>query len=241
MRGEVIYYDEAQGFGFIQGADGDRFTFTAEDLRRRMPVASGMAVEFQPNGGKARDIFTLRTPVSAQPDRRPAGAAPIVAAAPAGPVASAPAPQHFGRFAVRADDGEPTGLWRYFRRGLTEKYASFAGRARRKEYWGYFLFWTIALVLICGAALIADGAAGNLDHNDGPLITVAACGLFVLATFLPGLAITVRRIHDMGLSGWFYLLVFIPTIGALIVFAFTLVPSQKQENRWGPVPEGIRL
>jgi uncharacterized membrane protein YhaH (DUF805 family) len=51
----------------------------------------------------------------------------------------------------------------------------------------------------------------------------------------------VRRIHDMGLSGWFYLLVFVPYIGALIVFVFTLLPSQRQDNRWGSVPEGIRL
>lgn len=241
MRGEVIYYDEAQGFGFIQGADGERYTFTAENLRRQMPMTRGTTVEFQPNGDKARDIFSLRTPVSAQTDRRPAGAAPVVPASPADPAPSAAAPQHFGRFAVRADDGEPTGLWGYFRRGLTERYASFAGRARRKEYWGYFLFWTIALLLICCIALIADGAAGNLDRNDGPLLTMAACGLFVLATLLPGLAITVRRIHDMGLSGWFYLLVFVPYVGALIVFVFTLIPSQKQENRWGPVPNGIRL
>ena len=42
----------------------------------------------------------------------------------------------------------------------------------------------------------------------------------------------------MGLSGWFYLLVFIPTVGALIVLVFTLIPSQARENRWGPVPAG---
>lgn len=241
MRGEVLYYDEAQGFGFIHAADGNRYTFTAEDLRRQMPMEKGTTVEFRPSGDKARDIFSLRTPVTARPENRPAGAAPIVAASTAAPVPSAAAPQHFGRFAADGGSEEPTGLWSYFRRGLTERYVGFSGRARRKEYWGYFLFWTIALFAICVAGLIADGAAGNLDRSDGPLLTMAAFGLFVLATFLPGLAITVRRIHDLGLSGWFYLLVFIPYVGALIVFVFTLIPSQKHENKWGPVPAGVRL
>jgi uncharacterized membrane protein YhaH (DUF805 family) len=238
MRGEVIYYDEAQGFGFIQGADGERYTFTAEDLRRQMPMAKGATVEFQPNGDKARDIFSLRTPVSAQPDRRPSGAAPVVPASASNSVGNPPAPLHFGRFAVDAGGAEPTGLWGYFRCALTEKYASFSGRAWRKEYWGYFLFWTLALFLICVAGLIADGAAGNLDQAEFPIYAVAAMGLFIVATFPPGLAITVRRIHDMGLSGWFCLLVFVPTVGALIVLVFTLIPSQARDNQWGPVPAG---
>ena len=71
-------------------------------------------------------------------------------------------------------------------------------------------------------------------------VSVAA-GLFFLATFIPSLAITVRRIHDIGLSGWFYLLILIPYIGGLIILVFTLVPSQKNDNKWGPVPEGIRV
>jgi uncharacterized membrane protein YhaH (DUF805 family)/cold shock CspA family protein len=238
MRGEVIYYDETQGFGFIQSADGSRYTFTAEDMRRQMPIGKGATVEFQPDGDKARDIFSLRTPVTAQPERRPAAAAPVISATANTAAAGQAAPQHFGRFAADTDHAEPTGLWGYFRRALTEKYATFSGRARRKEYWGYVLFWTIALLVVSVLAMIADGAAGNLDHGDGPLLTMAADGLFVLATFLPGLAITIRRIHDIGLSGWFYLLVFIPSIGALIVFVFTLIPSQKNENKWGPVPAG---
>jgi uncharacterized membrane protein YhaH (DUF805 family) len=51
--------------------------------------------------------------------------------------------------------------------------------------------------------------------------------------------VTVRRIHDLGLSGWFYLLVFVPYVGSLIIFVFTVMPTQKNENKWGPVPAGI--
>ncbi|MDO8933008.1 MAG: DUF805 domain-containing protein, partial [Rhodocyclaceae bacterium] len=49
------------------------------------------------------------------------------------------------------------------------------------------------------------------------------------------------RLHDIGLSGWFYLLVFVPSVGSLIIFVMTLIPSQKHDNKWGPVPHGIRI
>ena len=50
-----------------------------------------------------------------------------------------------------------------------------------------------------------------------------------------------RRQHDIGLSGWFYLLILIPYVGGLIIFVFTLIPSQKHDNKWGPVPYGVRV
>lgn len=56
MRGEVLHYDEDQGFGFITGADGNRYTFTRENLRRQTALTM-TAVEFQPGGGQARDVF----------------------------------------------------------------------------------------------------------------------------------------------------------------------------------------
>src|SRR5690606_29934821 len=74
MRGEVLYYDEAQGFGFLQGADGNRYTFTAENLRRPMEPVKGAAVEFQPKGDKARAISFPRTQGAPRPENRPAGA-----------------------------------------------------------------------------------------------------------------------------------------------------------------------
>ena len=62
------------------------------------------------------------------------------------------------------------------------------------------------------------------------------CGTFLLATFLPGLGMTVRRLHDIGLSGWLYLVILIPTFGSLIILVFALIPTQARENKWGPVP-----
>jgi uncharacterized membrane protein YhaH (DUF805 family) len=219
MRGEVLHYDDDQGFGFINGSDGKRYAFERADLRRLIPLTKGTPVEFQPDGASAREIFVVR-----------------------GSMTSVPASPQFGRDAVVAEP-EDTGLWSYFTRTLTANYANFRGRARRKEYWGYILFWTIFFAIACTVAAFLDAGMGNfdIDHDRFPFVMTAVAVLFVLATFIPSLALIVRRQHDIGLSGWFYLLVFIPYIGNLIIFVFTLIPSQKHDNKWGPVPYGVRI
>lgn len=234
MRGEVLHYDETQGFGFLQGQDGSRYAFRREDLRGQAGVGKGAAVEFEPQGGSAVSVF------------------PILAA---GPVATSQAPwapaegprspaPSFGRQAANVPPRVTgrTGLWDYFWRALTANYANFRDRARRKEYWGYMLFWTLGFVALCGAGVVIDGSTGRFGGTgDGPIVTMVLGGLFVVGTFIPGLAMVVRRQHDIGLSGWFYLLIFIPYVGSLIIFVFTLIPSQKHANKWGPVPEGISI
>jgi uncharacterized membrane protein YhaH (DUF805 family)/cold shock CspA family protein len=215
MRGEVLHYDDEQGFGFINGADGRRYTFERGDLRRLVPVTKGTLVEFQLDGANAREIFVVN------------GAKPATSS-------------QFGRGAV-AEEAESTGLWSYFTRSLTANYANFRGRARRKEYCGYVLLYIIAAMVIGTVALFLDGSAGNLDGGETPVVTLGLFGLLVLATFIPSLAVTIRRIHDIGLSGWFWLLGLIPYIGWLIILVFALVPSQKHDNKWGPVPYGIRV
>jgi uncharacterized membrane protein YhaH (DUF805 family)/cold shock CspA family protein len=236
MRGSVFHYDEGQGFGYITGADGKRYTFARENLRRATSLAKGATVEFQPGDGTARDVFSISPQTGT-----PASGAYAAAATPPQPgrMPTAPQPQHFGRFA-ESGAAEATGLWSYFRRAPTLNYVNFAGRARRKEYWSYFLFWVISLMAVIGIGLFIDEAMGNFDGNESAVVTAGLCGLFLLVTFLPSLGLTVRRIHDIGLSGWFYLLVLIPTIGSLIILVFALIPTQGRENQWGPVPAGVR-
>jgi uncharacterized membrane protein YhaH (DUF805 family)/cold shock CspA family protein len=221
MRGEVLHYDAAQGFGFLAGADGQRYSFTRESLRREASLAKGTAVEFSANAGKARDVFVVRAEVPQRPER---------------------AQTHFGRAAVAAERSGSTGLWSYFRDSLTANYARFQGRARRKEYWAFALFATLGLVAagLIGAGL--DYKLGNLGPGqEMPVLTLILIGGFWLALLIPGLAVTVRRVHDIGLSGWFVLLGLIPSIGGLIIFVFTVIPSQKHDNRWGPVPAGVPI
>src|SRR4051794_17477839 len=121
MRGEVLHYDEDQGFGFITGADGNRYTFAREDLRRETSMARGTAVEFRPAGDRAGGVYSIGAHTA-----DPAAGAAAAAAAPPKP-GNAP-PRHFGRFAENVPIAG-TGLWDYFWRGLTANYFNFAGRA----------------------------------------------------------------------------------------------------------------
>ncbi len=227
MRGEIIHFDDNQGIGYISGDDGQRYGFARADIRQLVAVGRGMRVDFSAEGGNARDVFVLSQAAQPRAARETAEAAAPGAAHPLPPVV------------VRTGDDAELGMFAYFRRALTARYAVFRGRARRKEYWSVALFSTLLLVAIGLAGAAADVALGNFDNGDAPWATATLLGLAAVAMIVPGLAVTVRRIHDLGLSGWFYLLVLIPYVGGLIIFVFTVMPSQKNENKWGPVPAGV--
>lgn len=220
IGGEVIYFDAERGVGFASGADGNRYVFDRDDLGEVDRVAKGARIEFRPDGDRARQITVAAS-------RRTA--APATAGRPRATVA-APADRH----------DSARGLFGYFRRALGADYANFRGRARRKEYWGFMLFSTLLLVVATTGGLLL-GIALGFDETQEPVVTAITVGLTALALLIPSIAVTVRRQHDIGLSGWLLLLWLIPSIGALIVFVFTLVPTQKHDNKWGPVPDGIRL
>ncbi|RRI02688.1 DUF805 domain-containing protein [Mesorhizobium tamadayense] len=234
MRGEVLHYDQEQGFGFITGADGKRYSFAREDLRREMALVRGAEVEFQPDGDRAGNVFSVRVGMSTPAESAAPAATPLAGGAPA-------APAHFGR---NAENGttESTGLWSYFRRGLTTNYVNFSGRARRKEFWGFCLFWTIGLVVAIGVGLSVDLSRGDVEGGgDEPIVMFGLFGLYVLLTILPWVALIVRRLHDLGLTGWLAILCFLPYVGGLATLVFALIPTQGGDNKWGPVPAGVRF
>jgi uncharacterized membrane protein YhaH (DUF805 family) len=121
---------------------------------------------------------------------------------------------------------------KWFLEALTKKYATFAGRARRSEYWYFMLFYFLAIV----AMAIVDGLAGTFSEEaEIGLFS----GLFVLATIVPSIAVTVRRLHDTDRSGWWILINFIPIIGAIVLLVFTVLDSQPGANRFGPNPKEV--
>ena len=111
----------------------------------------------------------------------------------------------------------------------------FSGRSPRREYWLFVLqTYVVAIGLVFIPIIFSDV---SLKVND-PLANgfFIAAVLFVLATFIPGLAVAVRRLHDQNKSGLFLLFGLIPGIGGFIVLVFMLLDGDQYENDYGPNP-----
>ena len=125
---------------------------------------------------------------------------------------------------------------KYYLDVLTNKYSNFNGRARRKEYW----MWTLSVTIIFIFAMIMDNLLGlnfelmGQDLGYGWIYLVAG-----IAHLIPGLAVVVRRLHDVGKSGWFYFIVLIPIIGVLWLLVLLCTDGKKEDNKWGTNPKSI--
>ena len=114
---------------------------------------------------------------------------------------------------------------------VLQKYAVFDGRARRKEYWMFFL-----INLLISIVLIAiDGLIGPLNPQAGVGLLQ---GLYSLAVLIPSIAVTVRRLHDTGRSGWWILIALVPFIGGIVLLVFMVFDSEPGVNEYGPNPKG---
>lgn len=117
---------------------------------------------------------------------------------------------------------------------LKNKYATFSGRARRKEYW---MFLLINLVVSVALALI-DSLIGSVSESGMGLLS----SVYSIGVLIPSLALSVRRLHDIGRTGWWVLISIIPVIGAVVLLVFMLLDSEPGSNRYGANPkEGILL
>jgi len=116
-----------------------------------------------------------------------------------------------------------------------KRFGNTDGRANRTEYWNFFLFNALFQILVLFPLAFVDR-----QNQDGGNLLVMICLLtmliFVLATLAPGLAVTVRRLHDSDRSGWWLLIAFIPYVGGLLMLFFALIPGTAGSNRFGPQP-----
>lgn len=108
------------------------------------------------------------------------------------------------------------------------KFADFSGRARRREYWTFVLVNCLIamLLLILGLAFGEDSPASNI------MVTI-----FYLIMLVPSLSVSVRRLHDIGKSGWYMFLSLIPLIGGLILLVWSLMDSEPGDNQYGKNPK----
>lgn len=112
-----------------------------------------------------------------------------------------------------------------------KKYADFRSRARRSEYW-YFALFNALFILVLS---LLDTVLGF--GNEDTLGIFAA--LYSLVVVIPSLAVCVRRLHDIGKSGWWIFVAIVPFVGALILFLFAIRDSQPGVNPYGPNPKEL--
>lgn len=114
-----------------------------------------------------------------------------------------------------------------------KQYADFKGRARRKKYWMFTLFYLLFLLPL---ALLVGIEIGL--EIEVPIFTILFV-LFIFALIVPTYAVTARRLHDTGRSGWWILINFIPYIGGIWLFVLTCLDSKPGTNKWGDNPKEI--
>ncbi|NIJ83940.1 uncharacterized membrane protein YhaH (DUF805 family) [Xanthomonas arboricola] len=119
-----------------------------------------------------------------------------------------------------------------------KRYADFNGRSRRKEYWMFMLLQAIVLLVLGGLFGIAAALMGG-ENGPGALawLVAAVMGIVVLALIVPSIAVTVRRLHDQGKSGWFYLISLVPYVGGFIVLVFMCLEGTPGPNEYGENPK----
>ena len=105
------------------------------------------------------------------------------------------------------------------------KYATFSGRARRSEFWWFTL-----------ANVIAAIVASLLDQILG---TTLISPLLSLGLLLPSLAVSVRRLHDTGRTGWWCFIALVPLVGAVVLLVFDCLDSTPGDNQYGPSPKYV--
>ncbi len=142
-----------------------------------------------------------------------------------------------------------------------KRYADFTGRSRRREFWMFQLLNAVLAAILIGP-LMVSAIGASIAAGDGPgaeeafaealaasglgLSAIGALlyGLYVLAAFIPSVAVTVRRLHDCDMSGWWYLgllvagaIPFVGLLASLALFVLMVLPGTAGPNRFGPDPK----
>ncbi|OOS21318.1 hypothetical protein B0680_09965 [Moraxella pluranimalium] len=115
---------------------------------------------------------------------------------------------------------------------VTKNYANFNGRVRRKEYWGTMLVYMIVAVILSMLMNITFWISEYLSY-----FFVLVASIFYLAMIVPIIALTVRRLHDVDKSGWWYFISLVPLIGGIWLLILLCTEGTRGENQFGADPK----
>jgi TPR repeat protein len=126
---------------------------------------------------------------------------------------------------------ETIGLF-YFLNLFFNKYADFSGRARRRELWWAYLWYSVFQL-----SMLLGWDSYWKSSNEAEFAAALAISIFVaLISITPLIALTIKRFHDVGLSGWWWLLTLLPILGGVFLLIVLLLKGQPKANAWGPIP-----
>lgn len=128
---------------------------------------------------------------------------------------------------------KPLYLMQYFMQAL-RNYADIKGRARRSEYWYFTLFYILLSFL---TNIIDFGMGFTYANGEAGVLST----LLLLFLIIPSFTVGVRRLHDVGKSGWMVLISLIPIIGWIWIIILVCKDSQPGSNKWGPNPKEAEL
>ena len=198
MKGSILDFSIQTNTGIISGDDQNRYNFTGAEWRGQRPPARGDRVDFDvDNAGSAIQIFT--------------------ALGHSNPVQNIS--NQLDKLSDQNKAEEQFNMIDWFVKCL-KNYATFTGRARRKEYWYFVLVQFIILIV----AQIIDAILGT---------EFVFYAIVALALFIPSFAAAVRRLHDTGRSGWWSLIALIPLIGAILLIIWLASDTKQENNQWG--------
>lgn len=127
---------------------------------------------------------------------------------------------------------------KYFVDTIKNRYAKFDGRASRSAFWYFTLFYLI-LTIILGSidTFVLNPMLGMtpMEASNGGVLQI----IVALALLLPSIALSIRRLHDTGKSGWWLLIALVPVLGALVLLYFYVTDSERGTNRFGMNPKGL--
>ena len=123
----------------------------------------------------------------------------------------------------------------YFINTLKYRYADFSGRASRSEYWYFMLYSIVIFLIVLGIVMSAMDHASDISNSGiGSKILVGLLVILAIAWTIPSVAVSIRRLHDTGRSGWWYLLRLVGL--GIVIFIFSVLESEPGRNKWGPNP-----
>ena len=129
----------------------------------------------------------------------------------------------------------------WYPRIMLRNYARFSGRARRKEYWMFFLVYALLsgsiTAVVMGLDWVVDFVTRGRWADSFSLEAGLTLGVFALIHLLPSIALTVRRLHDTNRTGWWAALALVPIVGPLVLLYFAVLPGDLQPNNYGPNPK----